>query len=170
MSYVPSHLTGSDLAQPNALTVIEHTASTTQTATVGNRINLGSTYNWYGSFSPTIASDQITLPSGYYYYVESAIQAYNASFTANMHLSTQHYDETNTASIGTEATIFQISYNDASTFSRDGCARALIDCTGGSIDISLKLTAVNTFNRVNYNAGYYLYGGLGRTVIWQLNT
>lgn len=169
MSYVPSHQSSPGLAEPVALTVIEHTASTTQTITVGNRVNIGTVHNWYGSFSPTISTNQITLPSGYYYYLESAVQAFKTgTFTATMHTSFRHYDETNSNNIGTEASVIQASIEDALLFSRDSCARALIDCTSSAVDISLKITANTTYDRINYNSSYYVRAGLGRTVIWQL--
>ena len=168
MSYVPSHQAGFKLAQPQALTFIEHTASTTQTISVGNKVNIGTIYTKFGSFSPTISSDVLTLPSGYFYYIESAVQGFKVAFVANCQVSTQHYDETNNQSIGTQATVFQVSQADQSLFSRDACARALLDCTSGSRDISLKITSVTNFDAVNYNAAGYVYAGLGRTVIWQL--
>ena len=172
MSYVPSHADSPILAQPVALTVIEHTGSTTQTITVGNRVNVGTVHNWYGSFSPTISTNQITLPSGYYYYVESSIQAYkDGTFVDTMHTTFQHYNETGSANIGTPSTITQINEEDDLLFSRDDAARALIDCSSAAMDISLKITANTTFSHINYNSGSsYIWAGLGRTVIWQLES
>ena len=169
MSYVPSHQIGVTLAQPKALTIIEHTASTTQTLTVGNRVNIGTIHNSYGSFSPTISTNKITLDSGYYYYVETSIQVYQAgSFSFNSYVSFVHYNETGTANIGLPATVFQTAYEDSLLFSRDACARTLIDCTSSSMDISIKTTAnVGNFNYINYNTGTR-YAGMGRTVIFQL--
>jgi len=172
MSYVPSHQLSYPVAQPKALTVIEHTASTTQSITVGNRVVIGTVHNWFGSFSPTISTNQFTLTSGYYYYIESSIQVYaTGSWTGTMDTSFQHYDETNTANIGTPATIFGLyGYSaDNELFSRDSCAKVLIDCTSASRDISIKITANDgQFDRINYNASQFERAGLGRTVIWQL--
>jgi hypothetical protein len=67
MSYVPSHQGSITCAQPQALTLIEHTGSTGQALTVGNRVNIGTIHNLFGAFSPTISTNQITLESGYYY-------------------------------------------------------------------------------------------------------
>jgi hypothetical protein len=137
MSYTPSHQLSRKVANPKALTVIEHTTSTTQTISVGNRVQVGNINNWYGSFSPTIATNQITLPSGYYYYIESMVNAYMTSgHELDSYLSYQHYDETGSANIGTLATIFATYNEDNELFSRDGCARALIDCTSASKDLS----------------------------------
>jgi len=170
MSYVPSHINPSLLAQPQALTIIEHTTGTSQTITVGNRVQLGTVHNWYGSFSPTIATNKITLPSGYHYYVESTIQAYQVgSFNLSAYVTYKHYDETNTADIGVTATTWQAgSGPDYHTFARDSVARALIDCTSSGIDLSLKISASLNCDRINYNSDQYIYAGLGRSVIWQL--
>lgn len=169
MSYVPSHQSGVTCAQPQALTLIEHTASTSQTLTVGNRVNIGTIHNLFGGFSPTISTNQITLASGYYYYLETSIQVYQTgSFSANSYVSFIHYDETGSANIGLPATVFQAAYEDSVLFSRDACARALIDCTSASKDISIKPTAsFGNFTRVNYSSGTR-YAGMGRTVIFQL--
>lgn len=171
MSYVPSHQGSYPVAQPKALTVIQHTSGTSQTITVGNRVNIGTVHNWFGSFSPTIATNQFTLASGYYYYLETNVQCYIAgSFTATMDMSFQHYDETNTSNIGTLATNFGIyGYSqDNELFSRDACAKALIDCTSAARNISIKIISNDGYDRINHNAAQTQYAGLGRTVIWQL--
>ena len=172
MSYVPSHQTGITLAQPVALTVIEHSTSTTQSITSGNRVQIGTIHNWYGAFSPTISSNQITLVSGYYYYIESMINVYMASgFSAGSYCSFQHYDETSSADAGTPATVFQAAEEDNQLYSQDSCARWLVDCTGAAKDISLKIgTNTGSFSRINYTGGNQPYSGYGRTVIWQLES
>ena len=170
MSYTPSHRQANLLAQPNALTVIEHTTGSSQSITIGNRVQVGNINNWYGSFSPTISSNQITLPIGYFYYVESMINVYMSSgFTAASYCSFRHYDETGSANIGTPATVFQAAQEDSVLFSQDSCARALIDCTSAAMDISLKITANSGgFTRINYTGTAQDYSGFGRTIIWQL--
>ena len=173
MSYVPSHRpsTGEELGQPNALTAIEHTGSTTQTISVGNKVEIGTVHNWYGSFTPTISSDVITLPSGYWYYLETAVQSYCVgTLAANMYFTFQHYDETANSNIGTVATNYgqygasEDNYN----FARDASAKLLIDATSAAKDISIKVISFTDYDRINYNSGQ-LYSGLGRTIIWQLN-
>ena len=171
MSYVPSHQLGVTLAQPKALTIIEHTASSTQTLTIGNRVNIGTIHNSFGSFSPTISTNKITLDSGYYYYIETSIQVYQAgSFSYNSYVSFIHYDENASTNIGLPATVFQTAYEDYVLFSRDACARVLIDCTSSSKEVSIVPTAsVGNFNRINYNTSTR-YAGMGRTVIFQLES
>ncbi|MGA0206432.1 MAG: hypothetical protein ACO3LT_01445 [Ilumatobacteraceae bacterium] len=173
MSYVPSHRpsAGEELGKPNALTVIEHTGSTTQTVTAGNKIDIGTVHNWYGSFTPTISNNIFTLPSGYWYYIESAVQSYVVgTLINNIHFSFQHYDETSSADLGTLATNFGVygASQDTFLYSRDACAKALIDCTTSAMDVSIRVSSYYVFDRINYNSGQE-YSGLGRTVIWQLN-
>lgn len=172
MSYTPSHQSARKVAKAVALTVIEHTTNTTQTISAGNRIEIGTVHNWYGSFSPTIATNQITLTSGYYYYIESMVNAYMAgSHNLSSYVSYQHYNETDATDIGTLATIFATYNEDNQLFSRDGCARVLIDCTSAAKNISLKVSAeVGNFDRLNYSGGSQPFSGYGRTVIWQLNS
>lgn len=173
MSYVPSHQSALSLAKPNALTIIQHTESTTQTITVGNKVQIGTIHNWFGSFSPSISSDAITLPSGYWYYMETGIQTYViGSFTSSIDTSFQHYNETSSSYVGTKATNFGVyGYSaDLELFTRDASARALIDCTSSSVEISIKITANDGYNRINYNSGHYVNAGIGRSIIWQLNS
>lgn len=172
MSYVPSHKTTSDpIAQPNALTVIEHITSTSQTPSVGGRVNIGTIHNWYGNFSPIISNDIFILPVGYYYYLETNVQSYIlGTISNNMTISFQHYDETNSTNIGTIASNYGAYGNSASNFlhNRDECAKALINCTSSSMNVSIKIISNNGYDRINY-ANDQQYSGLGRTVIWQLN-
>lgn len=162
-----------DLAVPNDLVFIQHTQGTTQTLTVGNKVQLNTATTKYGTWSPTITSDVITLPSGYFYYIESSAQFYyesGGSHGSNMYTTQQHYDETNTQYVGVAGTCFSSQGEDLQLFSRDEKAKTFIDCTSTGIDISLKITANLTHNYVNYTSGHYLYSGLGRTIIWRLNS
>tara|TARA_Y100000114_G_scaffold28826_1_gene24615 strand:+ start:10230 stop:10754 length:525 start_codon:yes stop_codon:yes gene_type:complete len=174
MSYVPSHQGNFPTAQPIALTVIEHTANTSQSiTTTPQTILIGTIHNWYGSFTPTISSNQFTLASGYFYYIETSVQAYNINIDTNtMDFTFQHYDETNSAYIGTPATDFggAGSSGDVQLFSRDATAKFVVDCTSAARNISIKMTLTDQYDHINYNSANYIYAGLGRTVIWQLDT
>lgn len=173
MSYIPDNSKAKSLAKPNALTVIKHTQGTSQTITVDNKVELDTINNWYGSFTPTISSDVITLPSGYFYYIESAAQAYaNAGYSYNHVTSFQHYDETNSSYVGTIGTLASSYTESQQTFSRDSVARFLVDCSSSSINISFKIqdNPGTGHSHINYNSGQVAYAALGRTVIWQLNT
>ncbi len=172
MSYVPSHKGDFPIAQPVSLTVIEHTANTTQSIIVTPQtIKIGTIHNWYGSFTPTISNNQFTLPSGYFYYIETSVQSYNVNTdTGTMDFSFQHYDETNSTNIGTLATNFGGGgySGDTQFFSRDATAKLVGDCTSAARNISIKAVLTDQYDNINYNSGHYIYAGLGRTVIWQL--
>ncbi len=173
MSYIPENSKVKELARPNALTVIKHTQSTTQTITVNNKVKLDTINNWFGSFTPTITNDVITLPSGYFYYIESSSQAYiidSSSYSYNHVTSFQHYNETSSSLAGTIGTVASSYSEDLQTFSRDSTARLLIDCSSSSAEVSFKIVSNSNHTHVNYNSSQYTYAGLGRTIIWQLNT
>tara|TARA_A100001391_G_scaffold129076_1_gene88332 strand:+ start:994 stop:1515 length:522 start_codon:yes stop_codon:yes gene_type:complete len=172
MSYVPSHASAVNLAKPDALVFIPASESTSNAATVGNLIPLGTPSTKFGTWSPTITSDVITLPSGYYYYIESSHQiAHPSSFNYGYYLEWSIFDETNTANIGVPALMYATVGADSNNVTRDDAAHALIDCTSSGIDISIKITANNGIQYVNYfpYSGTGAYFGLGRVIIWRLN-
>ena len=173
MSYIPDNSKVKELARPNALTVIKHTQSTSQIATVNNKVSLDTVNNWFGSFTPTISNDIITLPAGYFYYIESSSQAYiidSASYNFNHVTSFQHYNETSSSLTGTIGTVASSYSEDLQTFSRDSTARLLLDCSSASADVSFRIHSNSGHTHINYNSSQYDYAALGRTVIWQLNT
>ena len=95
-----------NVAQPEALTVIEHTQGTSQSITVNNKVQLNTIHKWFGNFTPTISSDVITLPSGYFYYIESMAQVYETGgYGGDEHTTLQHYNETSSSLVGTPCTI-----------------------------------------------------------------
>ena len=172
MTHIPENSVLRSVAKPNALTVIDHTLSSTQTISLNNKVNLNSSNNWFGSFSPTINNDIITLPSGYYYYIESSIQAYETgTYNGNEYTTIQHYDESSSSLIGTTGTVVSAGYGeDIYLWSRDSVARVILDCTSSSKNISIKITENSGHTHVNYNLDQVSYAGSGRTTIWQLNS
>ncbi len=134
MTHIPENSKLKSVARPNALTVIDHTFSSTQTISLNNKVKLNSSNNWFGSFSPTISNDVITLPSGYYYYIESTIQAYETgTYNGYEYTTVQHYDESSSALIGTTGTVVSSGYGeDNQLWSRDSVARVILDCTSSS--------------------------------------
>lgn len=62
--------------------------------------------SWIGSLASSLtfnASGSITLPSGYYYYLESTVAGYYAgSSSASTHLNTQWYLSSSSTAIGSE--------------------------------------------------------------------
>lgn len=172
MTHIPENSVLRSVAKPNALTVIDHTLSSTQTVSLNSKVKLNSSNNWFGSFSPTISSDIITLSSGYYYYIESSIQAYETgSYNFNEYTTVQHYDESTSSLIGTPGTVISSGYGEESyLWSRDSVARVILDCTSSSKNISLKITDNLGHTHINYNLDQVTYAGSGRTTIWQLNS
>ena len=171
MSYVPSHKTPTNVAQPIALTIIEHTLTTSQSIAIGNKVQVGTIHNWFGSFSPTISNNQITLPSGFLYYIETTVQCNRVGgFSYVDHIATfQMYDETNSSNIGTPFTVTQAEFEqDDELYSRDSCGRAFLDCTSSSINFSIKVQATENWTHINYNGNQNYNTGQGRTIIWQL--
>ena len=172
MTHIPENSSLRSVARPNAITLIDHTFSSTQTLAVNNRIILNNSNNWFESFNPTINNDVITLPAGYYYYVESTIQAYRTSgWNGSEWTSIQHYDESSSSYFGTIGTVVTAGYGeDSKLWSRDSVARIIIDCASSSKDISIKIQANSGHSHINYNLGHWTYSGGGRTTIWQLNS
>lgn len=172
MSYYPNDALQDLIAQPDALVFLPHTVGTSTTITVGNKIGLSTPTTEFGTWSPTITSDVITLDSGYYYYIQSAPQFYSVGGSSPFQFYTthQHYNETSAAYVGVQGTSFAPSTEQVQTFARDEACKFFVDCTSASIDISIKITANYLNDRVNYNSAQYVYAGLGRTIIWRLNS
>ena len=172
MTHIPENSSLKSVARPNAITVINHTEGSSQAATLNNKVQLNSSNNWFGSFSPTISNDIITLPSGYFYYIESAIQAYETgTYNSNEYTTIQHYDESASSFVGTPGTVVTAGYGeDSKLWSRDSVARIILDCTSSSKDISIKITDNLGNSHINYNLDQWIYAGIGRTTIWQLNS
>lgn len=171
MTHIPENSLLRSVAKPNALTIIEHLSNSTQTISLNNKVKLNSSNNWFGSFSPAISNDIITLPIGYYYYIESSIQAYETgSYDYNEYTSIQHYDENNSVLIGTPGTVVTSYGEDNQLWSRDSVARIILDCSSSSKNISIRITENLGHTHINYNLDQVIYAGLGRTIIWQLDT
>ena len=171
MSYVPSH-DGGLLAQPESLVFIPMTQSTTQVPSVGTKINLDAAQTQFGSWSVSITSDVVTLPSGYYYLIESSVQAYYTGSAGNSdYYKHQIYDETGSAYVGTPGRNTRGRGEDTQLETRDEKARYFVDCSSSSLDISFKTTDKSAaFDRINYTDSYWtLWTGSGRVIIWRLN-
>lgn len=192
MSYVPSHRIGGSeaLAQPNALIYLPSTTQTSYynpSVTTGgyptpSKVPLGSPTVWYGSWTPSISNDVITLPSGYFYFIETAVQVYyalqetNTSVypTGSQFYEIQVYDETNSQYIGNMGKAVYWDLGRKVDNNRDNAAFALIDCSSSGINVSMKVKSNNSSANdkkiwgLNYQdpTGY---AGQGRTIIWRLD-
>ena len=177
MSYVPSHA-GGLLAQPESLVFIPMTQGTSQIPSVNTKIQLDAAQTQFGTWSVSITNDVITLPSGYFYLIESSVQAlYTTSAVASDYYKHQIYDETNGAYVGTEAKLMKAAGEDSALDTKDEKARYYVDCSSISLDISIKTTDKSAaFDRINYTVGVdgpgYLWTwhtGSGRVIIWRLS-
>lgn len=169
MSFYPLTNLKDLVAEPSGLVFLSHTASTTQTIVINNKIQLSSAVSKFGAWTPTISSDVITLDSGYYYYIQSAPQFYHDPSGTLGYTTHQHYNETSSSYIGIPGTCYSPGIEESTNFTRDESCKLFVDCTSSSIDISIKVTANTNNTHVNYNAAQYVYGGLGRTIIWRLD-
>ena len=172
MSYVPSHIGGSVVSSaPNALTVLEGTNNITLSA-VGQKLTWSNTRNIYSNFSPAISSGTITLTSGYFYFLEGGIQleAPQATGANAGYAGYKWYDETASSYIGARGHLYPYFAQDLFWSAADEMSRALIDCTAGDRDVSLRvITYGGQITGVNYTSGsWYQYSGLGRAQIWRL--
>jgi hypothetical protein len=172
MSYVPSH-DGGLLAQPESLVFIPMTQSSTQAPAVNTAINLDAAQTQFGAWSVSITSDIITLPSPYFYLIESSVQAYyTGSAGTSDYYEHQVYDETNSNYVGSIARIQRSEGEDTQLESRDEKARYYVNVSSGSLNISIKTKSfTSNFNRINYNgdATWTNNTGSGRVIIWRLN-
>lgn len=171
MSYVPSH-EGGLLAQPESLVFIPMTQSTTQAPSVNTAVNLDAGQTQFGGWSVSISSDIITLPSGYFYLIESTVQVhYTVSGTVSDYYEHQIYDETNSTYVGSVARIQRSLGEDTQLESRDEKARYYVYCSSGSLQVSIKSKAFTpNFNRINYDDSSWTNNtGSGRVIIWRLN-
>ena len=171
MSYVPSHRNSNQeaLAQPDSLVIIPSTIYTGTNYLTSGKIGLQAATTWFGSWTPSITSDVITLPSGYFYFIESAQQVYYGSGGDKSYMDVQVYDETNLQYIGQLGRAAYHDYGNDEANTRDRCAFALIDCSTSSVDISIRILTNSGLISMNYTdttgrAGY------GRSIIWRLNT
>lgn len=138
------------------------------------KIGHGTPVQWLGNLYSqiTISSNQITLPSGYWYYLEATVQGYftgsDPSQTAYMRYA--WHDSTGTTQLGSEGRLGrQYSGQDTSLTTADEKSIALIDATSSSVTVELKLLAYNVFDYANYTTSQSIYSNLGRTLIMRLD-
>ena len=170
MSYTPSHVGPVKmLAVPESLGFFD--GEIDGACSTGTTIKYLNAQVKFGSWSPSIASGVITLPSGYWYFLEGTVQFYPLNDFYNHTLESQWYDNTNSQYLGQKTFIApQITEQDDQPTSRADTARALIDCTSNDIDVKCQIIATNETTNINYDGhNQYIYGSFGRCVIWRLN-
>ena len=170
MSYLPNLKNTAVLATPASFVIIPSlTATLGFTLSTGMKAPLSSPQVMVGSWTPTITNDTITLPSGYYYYLEMTQQVYYSGTATNSAYAEQMwYNESSSSYIGTAGRLNKTTFEDTLLTSYDEVACAFLDATSSSIDVSAKIKSFTGFQELNYSSGQSPYGGFGRQLIWQL--
>jgi hypothetical protein len=120
--------------------------------------------------APSLTSGSLVLAAGSFWYLEGVVQAYVPTDTVNENhwVDIQWHDGTSyVGSIGRSSGYARI---DGGTIGRDEKAFALIDTTGGAVTVSLRVIAYGPsgMGQVNDTATQYVYSGLGRAVMIEL--
>ena len=116
------------------------------------------------------ASGSITLPSGYYYYLEGTTQGYYASVTDPSDTAAALYQwHEGTTAVGSRGQIKrQYQGSDAILTTADEKAIHFVDATAGAVEEFLKIMTFTKFTHINYSSDQYVYAGFGRAVVVQL--
>lgn len=173
MSYLPNYKNTAVLATPASFVIIPSlTATSGFILSTGMKAPLASPQTMVGTLTPTITNNVITLPSGYYYYLEMTQQAYFSGAVpgSDAYVEQMWYNETSSSYFGTAGRINQSTFEDGLLISYDEVACAFLDATSSSIDVSARIKSFSGFQELNYSSGQSPYGGFGRQLIWQLDT
>lgn len=169
MTYLPDTI----IAPPvGACLCAQPTNITLSTGLIIKHISAAS---WVGSLASSLtfnASGSITLPSGYYYYLESTVAGYySGSATANAHINTQWYLSSSSTAIGSEGRTGRqiLQSGDYKTTTADEKAIVLVDATSSAVEVELKVNSFLNFDYANSTASQYQYAGYGRALIIQLD-
>lgn len=168
MSYLPQET----FSQPVGACLVSQ--QTDISITAGTQIPHTSASQWIGSTHSniTISSGQITLPSGYYYYLEGTIQTYFTTGTdtsGNAATVFAWYDVSTGLPVGSRGRNGrQLSGSDTSLTAADEKAIYLCDATAGAVTLEIRVISTTIFDYANSLDSQYLYAGLGRTILVQL--
>lgn len=115
----------------------------------------------------TLSGGKVTLPAGYWYFVDASAQAISSTFDSNDQLQYQWHNES--AYIGTRG---RVAFNGTSSFallsSYDERALALV-YAASALTLSLRVLVNSGVTGANSTAeAQYTYAGMGRAVVFQL--
>lgn len=168
MSYVPSHI-GQVLINPDALCVCS--AANNTASAVGSDVQFNAAADFIGSLASLLSfsSGVITLPSGYYYFLEGSTQAYDTSFSSSMYCQYQWHD--GSSGQGSHGRVVHPPAADGQLTGRDEKAFLFIDATAGAVSVSLRVTGKTSVDSsgLNSTAAQSVYAGKGRAIIWRLD-
>ena len=168
MSYVPSHI-GQALINPSALCVCS--ANNNTASAVGSDVQFSAAADFIGSLASLLSfsSGIITLPSGFWYFLEGSTQAYDTSFSSSMYCQYQWHD--GTTGQGSHGRVVHPPTADAQLTGRDEKAFFFVDATAGAVSVSLRVTGKTSVDTTGLNStsAQYIYAGMGRAIIWRLD-
>ena len=167
------------LVEPSGLARFSNSSSMASFAT-DDKIPMADTETLVGSSVASIAAGVITLPVGYYYLLEGALDIGRNGGVAGANtrqIYTQFYDENATSYIGTQS--YQNgekanNFEDIVLLSRDETARVWIDATASAASVSWRIQTVASSA---YNASDVLYSktnperwvGYTRCLVWRFD-
>jgi hypothetical protein len=167
MTYIPSSVANEAALNNIDLTILYNTTSDVSISS-GSVVQWGSEYQLEGSVSYSVSSGVITLASGYYYLLKTALACYGPTVTGDT-MSYQLYDTGSSAYIGRRG---HLCWQE-STFLTGGdeYAIALIDASSSAQTIDCRVLATSS-------AGFVLdptasttiqhtYGGRSRLEIFR---
>lgn len=167
-----------NLANPSALVRFVDASGTTPG--VGNYAQWATQSELIGSSGVTISTGQITLPQGYYWLIEAMLQTQllgGGPFSSTRVVEFEVYDVTNTASIGSLASLNDSVWSGAESnqlYSRDECSRCWVDTQSASRIIAVKQTAITGYtipgelDYDSFSAGQD-YSGQSRLFCWRFD-
>jgi hypothetical protein len=170
MSYFPNY-TAQTLINPDALCVCSATNNTS--SAVGSDVQFSAANDFIGSLASSLSfsSGVITLPAGYYYFLEGSTQTYNSSSLNTTATYCEYQWHDGTTGQGTHGRTAMNPYTDQQLTGRDEKALVLVDATAGAVSYSLQVTSVNRVDASGLNSTvlHYIYAGMGRAIIWRLD-
>lgn len=167
MTYQSSPPSTSGLAAPRGLMFLY--PNSIASPSVNAVLPWGSKQSLVGTLSEdsTLSGGKVTLPAGYWYFVDGSAQAISGTFDANDQLQYQWHNET--AYIGTRG---RVAFNGTSSFallsSYDERALALV-YAASALTLSLRVLVNSGITGANSIAEtQYTFAGFGRGIIYQL--
>lgn len=154
------------IASPKSINFV--TFSTNVSATTGASISASSISATLGE-ALTLSGGSIVLPSGYWYYIEGAVQAQVPAGDTSVSdfVDVQWHD--GSVYVGSIGRTCPYDAADAGTIARDEKALVLIDATSASVSVTLRVVGVGGLvTVVNSTGTHYQYAGGSRAMIIQL--
>jgi hypothetical protein len=166
MTFQPKNSIQAAIASPKSINFV--TFSHNVSATLGASISASSTSATLGA-SLTLSGGSVVLPSGYWYYIEGAVQAQVPAGNTSVSdfVDVQWYN--GSAYVGSIGRTCPYDAADAGTIARDEKALALIDATSAPVSVTLRVVGVGGLvTVVNSTGTHYQYAGYSRAMIIQL--